>query len=359
MSSNNAPTIAITGINGFIATEVALIFISNGWHVRGSVRTHAQVETLKAHPAYAKYFASGVLRAVVVEDLTKSDLSELFDGVQAVASLAAPLPSRDPSVTWKDFKIQSIEPALRILKHAQKANTIKSVIITSSNASALDIIGGAPGKVYTEDDWNPLTEEYCQSLDLATNPMTPAIWYFAAKKLTEQAVLEFQDTEKPPFSITILCPSMVCGPANYIDTTQAFKDRRGVPSNQILNIFVGKDQPLPMKLACAFVDVRDVAAAFYAAATKQVSGRFMLSGHEFDWQEFVDKLRALRPDLDAYFPLGEPGKDVPGDWAVDASKSKKEFGLQYRSTEDTLKDTVNYLESIGLFKEAPAGLKTA
>ncbi|TYJ53745.1 hypothetical protein B9479_005583 [Cryptococcus floricola] len=354
--SSNAPIIAITGINGFIATEVTLLFISHGWHVRGSVRTPAQVEKLKTHPAYAKYFITGELRAVVVEDLTKSDLSELFDGVQAVASLAAPLPSRDPTVTWDDFKVQSIEPALRILKQAQQSDTIKSVIITSSSASALDLVG-VPGKVYNEDVWNPLTEEFCQTLSLATNPMTPAIWYFAAKKLTEQAVLEFQETEKPSFSTAIFCPSMVCGPANYIDSTQVFKDLRGVPSNQILNLFVGKDQPLPMKFAFAFVDVRDVAAAFYAAATKKVSGRFMLSADEYNWQEFVDKLRALRPDLDAYFPLGEPGKEVKDDWSMDASKSKKELGLEYRSTEDTLKDTVKHLESIGLFKEAPTGVK--
>lgn len=46
-------TILITGINGFIATEVALTFLEAGYAVRGTVRSIEKAELWKA--SYAQY----------------------------------------------------------------------------------------------------------------------------------------------------------------------------------------------------------------------------------------------------------------------------------------------------------------
>ncbi|ODO08263.1 hypothetical protein I350_03853 [Cryptococcus amylolentus CBS 6273] len=350
--SPSSPLIAITGINGFIATEVVLLFLSHEWHVRGSVRTSTQAEKLKSLPAYEKYFASGKLEVVVVEDLAKADFSELLEGADAVASVAAPLPKMDnPSLEWdKDFKGPTIDPVLRILEYAKKSTTIKSVAVMSSSGSCFTLTP-PPGKVYTEADWTPYTEELCH------NPATPIIWYFTAKKLAEQAVLKFQETEKPAFSIATFAPSMVYGPPRFISSID--DARKGVQgsSDEVLSLFVGKDQPLPHQFARAYADVRDVADAFYAAITKNVSGKFLLSGHEYKWQAFADKLREIRPDLDAYIPLGTPGQYIPDEYFADASKSQRELGIKYRTTEETLKDTIDFYENLGLFKEAPLGPK--
>ncbi|TYJ53748.1 hypothetical protein B9479_005586 [Cryptococcus floricola] len=356
--ASNSPLIAITGINGFIATEVVLLFLSHGWHVRGSVRTTAQADKLKVHPAYEKHFASGKLEVVVVADLSKADFTELLEGADAVASLAAPLPKLgDPTLTWSDFKGPTSDPLLRILDYAKKSTTIKSVAIMSSSASSLRL-DHQPNKVYTEDDWTPYTEEYCESLSAATNPMATIIWYFAAKKYAEEAVLKWQETEKPSFAISTFCPPMVYGPAHYIPALADLKALKG-STDEFLNLFIGKDQPLPGQFSWSFVDVRDVAEALYLGVTKEVSGKYLVSGHEYSWQELADKLRELRPDLEAYFPLGEPGKRIPNEWSMDSSKSKRELGIEYRSTEETLKGTIDLFEGLGLFKEAPLGAKAA
>ncbi|ODO08232.1 hypothetical protein I350_03821 [Cryptococcus amylolentus CBS 6273] len=348
----NSPLIAITGINGFIAAEVVLLFLARGWHVRGSVRTSTQAEKLKNLPAYEKYFASGQLEVVVVADLSKADFTELLEGADAVASLAAPLPKPgDPTITWSDFKRPTIDPVLRILDYAKKSTTIKSVAIMSSSGSSIRL-DHQPNKVYTEDDWTPYTEEYCD------NPLATAVWYFAAKKYAEEAVLKWQETEKPSFAISTFCPSMVYGPAHYIPSLANLKALTG-STDEFLNLFIGKDQPFPGQFSKSFVDVRDVAEAFYLGITKEVSGKYLVSGHEYSWQELVDKLRELRPDLDAYFPLGEPGTRTPEDWSMDSSKSKRELGIEYRSTEETLKGAIDFFEGLGLFKEAPLGAKAA
>ncbi|WVQ77269.1 hypothetical protein IAR50_006953 [Cryptococcus sp. DSM 104548] len=357
--SPSSPLIAVTGINGFIATEVVLLFLSKGWTVRGTVRTPAQADKLKTHPAYEKYCASGELEVLVVEDLAQSDLSALLDGVDAVASVAAPLPKFDnPNLTWADFKGPTIDPVLRVLQYAKKSTTIKAVAIMSSSGSSFDL-QPPPDKVYSEKDWTPYTEELSETITLATNPMAPLIWYFTSKKLAEQAVIRFQETEKPSFSIATFAPAMVYGPAHQIPFTADLKTFINGSSDEFFGLFKGKDQPLPSQFAYAYADVRDVADAFYAAITKQVSGKFMLSGHEYTWQALADKLRELRPDLDAYFPLGEPGAVVPVPYTVDNSKSKKELGLEYRSIEETLKGTVEFYEALGIFKEAPIGAKQA
>ncbi|WVQ77233.1 hypothetical protein IAR50_006916 [Cryptococcus sp. DSM 104548] len=350
------PTIAVTGINGFIATELVLFFLSRNWHVRGSVRTSAQADKLKTHPAYKAHIANGRLEVVVVEDLAKGDLGELLEGVEAVASVAAPLPKMgDSSLGWEDYKRPTVEPILRILHYAKKSTTIKSVLLMSSLSSSMDL-ESPPGKVYTEDDWNSYTEETCKAVELDKNPMAPVIWYFTAKKLAEQAVLEFQKTEKPAFSISTFCPSMVTGPAHFLASAEDV-DTLGDSQKLFLALFAGKDQPLPPQFSATLVDVRDMAEAFYLGVSKRAEGKFIISGPEFTYQQLADKLRTLRPDLEALFPLGEPGNQTPYPSSIDATKSKEVLGLQYHTIEETLVAAVEFYEKLGLFNRAPGGDK--
>ena len=77
--------------------------------------------------------------------------------------------------------------------------------------------------------------------------------------------------------------------------------------------------------------------------TQNKSGTYLLGAHgtshdlsfdqahvvDYDNQIFANALRAVRPDLDAYIPLGTP-EDTPsskGTYKVDSSKAAKELGL--------------------------------
>ncbi|WVQ77225.1 hypothetical protein IAR50_006908 [Cryptococcus sp. DSM 104548] len=310
-----SPLIAVTSINSFIAAEA---------------------DKIKTHPAYEMHMFNGNLKVVVVEDLAKSDFSELLDGVDAVANVAAPLPNNpkldNTNLTWDDdFKGPIVEPVLRILQHAQQSTTIKRVALISSLASSIDF-QAPPGKVYTEIVCTPYTEEACKALDI--EKVLGISWrQLPCISLSRkwQAVLQFQEREKPAFSISVLCPCMVHGPARFLssldDTNNSQKD--------FLDLFAGKDQPLPPQYSGAFVDIRDPAEAFYLAVMKKASGKFLISGHEFTYQNSADRLCALRPNLAALIPLGEPGNQTPYPSSIDASKSKQELGIQYRTMEET------------------------
>lgn len=80
-----------------------------------------------------------------------------------------------------------------------------------------------------------------------------------------------------------------------------------------------------------YCDARDVAKAHYEAVVRGASGRFIACGGKFDNQEFVDIIRAERPELASRVPKGIPGKYVyqnPGVFTLDASRAEKELGLQ-------------------------------
>ena len=78
------PTVLITGLNGFVAVHTAVRFLGNGWSVRGTVRSAAKGDKVKALPALEKYAKEGKVEIVVVEDLVEGDFSEALKGIDAV-----------------------------------------------------------------------------------------------------------------------------------------------------------------------------------------------------------------------------------------------------------------------------------
>ena len=91
------PMMALTGINGFIATHIALTFLHNGWSVRGSVRTGANQDLVMANPIYKEYVREGKLEVVVLENLATADTVSFLRGCKAVSENLPVVP--DPLTT--------------------------------------------------------------------------------------------------------------------------------------------------------------------------------------------------------------------------------------------------------------------
>ncbi|TYJ53770.1 hypothetical protein B9479_005610 [Cryptococcus floricola] len=350
--------VAITGINGFIATELVLLFLTRAWHVRGSVRTPLQAQSMKDHPVYKEWVDGGKLEVVVVPDMAGKEGGEvegLLEGVRGVVCMAAPLPGAD-TTSWPGFRDPTIQGIKRVLEYAQKSSTIKSVVIMSSVGGTVDW-SAPPEKVFTEDDWIPFSDEDCQADGSDINPGVLLKWYGTAKRMAEQYALEFQEKEKPGFSIATVAPPMVYGPPIYIPTPSDLPKLQYY-QQEFFSLFAGgKDRKLPEQMAQSWVDVRDVAEAFCVLVEREGRGRYLISGGEYKWQEWADKLHALRPDLDEHLALGEPGKYPDSRWKVDGSKSVRELGMKYRTAEETLKDTLAYFEKMGVFEEAAGAWK--
>ncbi|ODO08974.1 hypothetical protein L198_00714 [Cryptococcus wingfieldii CBS 7118] len=351
------PTVAITGLTGFIATHTALAFLTHNWSVRASVRSPSKAQQVKNLKVWERYLEEGRLEVVVVEDLGGGELGGLLEGVEGVAHLAAPLGMTE--LGWEGYKKPTIDGMLNILKQAKSVPSIRGISVMSSMSALYDILtpeAQQDGKIYTEDVWTPLTEEVALDFD-PEDPKAMWIYYGAAKRLAEEAALAFVEEEKPRFSVATFCPPMVYAPFQHISSLSQIANTTGSPPI-FASLLSGRDEPLPSKGGFSWVDARDVGEAFFRAVDGQVSGRFVVSAGKANQQIFVNKLRELRPDLDEYIIKGEPSDDKLGPTSyIDATKSKTVLGLEYRPMEETLKDTVDYLEKIGAFEEAPGAWK--
>ncbi|OCF40449.1 hypothetical protein I317_05752 [Kwoniella heveanensis CBS 569] len=361
-TSGTRPIVAITGLNGFISTHVAIKFLKEGWDVRGSFRSaKSSDKVLKDEEhALAPWVKEGRLQVAIVPDLT-GDLTELLKDVQAVAHLAAPI-DMQVNTSWEDFKNPTIDGTLNVLDQAKQTTSIKAVTLMSSLAAMFDPApaNGGWNKIYDESDWFPYDEEYVKAIDASTNPFAPVLWYCAAKKYLEFAVNRWVEDEKPAWPVSIICPPMVYGPALQASNPADLNSFR-TPSADLITLTKGKDTPLPTPPSLIMVDVRDVAQAFFNAVDKKKSGRFAVAGPAYTYQGFANIMRRLRPDLEQYFAVGNPsdpevpakGPNGENHWSVNASKSIKELGVEYTPLEKTISDALDHLDKIGVFKLAP------
>ncbi|OCF31004.1 hypothetical protein I316_07275 [Kwoniella heveanensis BCC8398] len=331
------PIVAITGLNGYIATHVAIKFLHEGWDIKGSVRSSKSAGQILGDEKHvlAPYVKAGRVGVVEVPDLG-GDLGELLEDVQAVAHIAAPLPIKS-NPTWEEFKTPTIAGTLNLLEHANKSKSIKSITVMSSFGAMINLapVDQQWNKVYNEHDWNPYDEDLCSSIDPASNEMAPHIWYMASKKYLEFAVNHWVEENKPAWPVAVFCPPMVFRAALNSSTPDDLNNFVAA-SGHITHLIKGKNAPIPPEYSLVMVDPRDVATAFFNAVERKKAGRYALAGHSYTYRRFVDTFRRLRPDLEEYFAAGDPAAaELPPDgphgekaWTIDASKSIKELGLQ-------------------------------
>jgi nucleoside-diphosphate-sugar epimerase len=131
---------------------------------------------------------------------------------------------------------------------------VKRVVITSSFATVVDLSKGPrPGYNYTEQDWNPATYETAASPD--TDGVTA---YWASKKFAEQAAFEYVERNKPNFTITGICPSMVYGSAAH---TINKLTQLNTSSADIYRLINSSENSVPETEIFGYVDMRDVGEA--------------------------------------------------------------------------------------------------
>lgn len=233
-----------------------------------------------------------------------------------------------------DLKRDMIDPAIQgtteILRAVKvHAPSVKRVVITSSFAAVLNFQEAV--KVYTSDNWNPITMEQA----LSSGQMA----YVGSKKFAEKAAWDFLKSEKPNFTLTSINPVMIFGPATYrldslddVNTSNCvFRDmiqgkmKSGIPPN-----------------AFQWVDVRDVALAHVRAI--EVPGaagkRFLTAAGPYSNEEMAAIIKDRFPQLGDQFP---DQIEVPQDAqtiAIDNRPAKEILGIQFRRLEDCVVDTV-------------------
>ncbi len=336
-------TVCVTGASGFVASHIVHTLLERGHRVRGTVR---RPESPERYAYLTEMDDDGRLELVGGDLLEDGSYDEAVKGCDVVMHTASPytLDVKDPQ---RDLVDPAVKGTLNVLSACRAADSVKRVIVTSSGAAITD--EPIEGHRFTEADWN-------EKSSLTRNA------YYYSKVKAEKAAWDFVESGEPGFDLVTMNPFLICGPA--------FNDVLNT-SNSVISQLMNGDFPAVVDLSWAFVDVRDVAEAHVLAMEKpEASGRYLLSVGTLSQTELIERLKALGyedhryPKLSLRGPIGtfiaklasHTEKKGAGDFVrthvgkrleTDASKAKRELGLEFRDLDDTLRDAVEDMKRWG------------
>ena len=334
-------TVLVTGASGYIGGYVVQALLADGWAVRGTIRSLAKADSVRA--------SLGVTPAqlpLVAADLTAdAGWAEATAGCDFVQHIASPLPTT--SIKSDDeLVVPARDGALRAVRAAAAAG-VKRVVMTSSVAA---MYYGMPGRSrpFNESNWSDLT-----------SPDTNA--YAKSKTIAERAARDWVANDRGGMEFCTINPALVLGPVLGGDFSGSLA---------VVTKLLDGDLPGIPRIGFGICDVRDIAAAHVSAMTAPpaAGGRFLCTG-DYLWMADVAAIlksrlgdRAKRvptmklPDflvrVSALFDpqvklvLPELGRERLGD----ASTARAVIGWNPRPAEETIVDTARSLIAAGLVK---------
>lgn len=334
--------VLVTGGSGYIAGFCILRLISDGWHVRATVRSLSRAEEVRRTLGLKE----GEL-SIVAADLTRDDgWDEAVEGCTYVLHVASPIPATLPK-SDDELVIPARDGALRVLK-AAKAAGIKRVVMTASTACiAYGMDGDHNERVFDETRWT-------DPKHADTSP------YVRSKTLAEQAAWDFA-AQNPGFELVTINPGAVLGPVMGADFS---------PSIEIVKKLLGRELPGCPRLGFPLVDVRDVAEAHVRAMTHPSAAgeRFQVAGPFLWFQEIARVLKARAPDIAKRVPtIALPNWMIRLSALFDpitrsvlyeldkrrdcsSAKAERVLGVKLRPVEESIVETARSLVQKGLVK---------
>lgn len=146
------PVALVTGANGFVASWTVLKLLQEGYSVKGTVRSAdkgeyliKKLQTILGHDQAQRF------SYVVVEDIVNVGVfDEITKDVDGVCHISSPFHFNATAPS------ELIDPAVRgtlnVLEAANKSETVKRVVITSSVAAVVNPEPHTP-REFTEEVW--------------------------------------------------------------------------------------------------------------------------------------------------------------------------------------------------------------
>ncbi|KAL6728819.1 hypothetical protein Aduo_010554 [Ancylostoma duodenale] len=264
IGKNSDTLVLVTGASGYIASHCVKLLLSEGYRVRGTVRS---LKNEKKVAPVRQLQQDDRLELVEADLLRPDDWPDVVSGCHYILHIASPFPIV-ASETCIDIAVNG---TLNVLRAAEKQPSVKKVVLTSSCAAVNE--GHPQDRVFDETSW--------------TDVLSPTVEYYAkSKTLAEKAAWQFMDgiKEGNKFSLTCLNPTMVVGPL-LINEEGA--------SITLVRRFLNTEMPAVPQLNLAFVDVRDVAKAHIEAMRRPESDgeRILITSQPSFW--FRDIARIL------------------------------------------------------------------
>jgi dihydroflavonol-4-reductase len=267
-------TTLVTGASGFIAQQLVLDLLEQGHHVRGTIRSAAKGDALKAALA-AHSDRAGDLDLVLADLESDAGWDDAVAGVDCIHHLASPFPMavpKDPDELIRPAR----DGALRVLRAAKRAG-VSRVVLTSSGAAIAYGVRGAMPPRFTEADWTDTS---------VTEDCGP---YIASKAIAERAAWDYVQGDGRGLELTAINPVGVFGP---------IRSAQVKTSVDIVARLLDGRLPLLPNVGIQVVDVRDVSAAHVAAMNDPaaIGERYIVADDYRTMREMADVLRAAFPD---------------------------------------------------------------
>lgn len=151
--------ILLTGSNGYIGSHILSQLLEKGVTVCCPVRSPSKADTILSDFApYKSQISISIVPDIVAPGAYDQTL-QTHPGLEAVIHTASPFSSGKTAsnLEFLDPAIKGTKGLLQSIKlHAPQ---VKRVVYTSSSAAVVnyDLLVSDPPKVYTEEDWNPIT----------------------------------------------------------------------------------------------------------------------------------------------------------------------------------------------------------
>ncbi len=327
-------TVAVTGASGHLGFTLASQLCTRGYRVLGLVRdtTDHRADALRALGVDVRE----------VDVLSLPSLTRALDGTstEGLFHTAAPflLWAKDDE---RDIVAPMVDGCLNAM-HAAVGCGIQRVVLTSAGGAVGHDASGRDA--LHEGDWN-------------REPRSP---YLRGKTQAERSAWEF--ARHHGVDLVTVLPTAILGPNfhNHTPVTQLLSD-----------IVEGKVPALP-DFAHSWVDVRDVARAHVLAfESPAATGRYIVSATYKSWRAMIDSLHAI--DSRVARPPRLPNAAIPllpvfdglrsrvlgskrsltravvdelhgREPRYDATRARRDLGLDFIDFERTLTDTLRWLE---------------
>lgn len=199
--------ILISGATGYVGFRVLLTALEAGFAVRCVVRSQLKADEILANPTIKKLPTPPSLSFAIVPDFTvPGAFDRCVEGLEHVIHVASPIPGPTKTDWQRDLLEPAVKGTLELLKSAQKAGTIKRVVITSSVAGIVpyDVLtnGDPTDKIWTADDRIPVDQGPYENIVQVYN---------ASKALALEAIRGFVEGENPTFGVINIFPGWVIG----------------------------------------------------------------------------------------------------------------------------------------------------
>ncbi|KAL2858583.1 hypothetical protein BJY01DRAFT_256720 [Aspergillus pseudoustus] len=320
--------ILVTGANGYIASVTIQVFLQRGYRVRGTVRSATSSAWMK------RYFGSEFELIEVPDINSHGAFDYALKGVDGIAHIAMNM-AMDPHN--QGIIEDTIKSNLDLLQAAARAQSVKSVVFTSSVAACVLPRPGTPYKI-TTTTWN--TEALgatTRPWDGQGNPRWHGITLYGASKARgEQEAFAWVAKHKPAFSFNTVIPNVVFGTA-VSPQNMGYRSTAAV-LDAVIKGYPGATSITPSQW---YVDVEDVALLHLAALTvEEVRGeRLIAFAGKYTWMQILEILHRRYPGRIGFVSID--GEEVADVGEVDNARSIELLklmgkGAGFTSLENTL-----------------------